>query len=306
MAMKPAQLSLIVNMDDPQSVLKEVRAVVTMMFTEFDFDLLDRVFRDVVLLFQGGYPGYRKCNTEYHDLKHTTDTFLAMARLIHGYLLSGENLSQEYVNLGLICALMHDTGYVQTVDDKTGTGAKYTLADTKRSILFMKKYIARNGLPKKKFRNFADVLRGTGLDTKISEIEFQSREVELLSKMLGTADLMGQMADRIYLEKLLFLFYEFREGAVRGYKTELDLLKKTIGFYEMTQQRFATELDGVNEYMHGHFKVRWNLDRDLYREAIEKNIAYLKLILETHLKDYRDHLRRGGIVKRLRESPPTS
>jgi hypothetical protein len=119
--------------------------------------------------------------------------------------------------------------------------------------------------------------------------------------MLGTADLLGQMADRTYLEKLLFLFYEFREGGVRGYDNELDLLKKTIDFYTIIRKRFASELDSVNEYMRYHFKVRWNLDRDLYMEAIENNIHYLKLILENHEKDYRDYLKRGDIVRRLNE-----
>ncbi len=103
------------------------------------------------------------------------------------------------------------------------------------------------------------------------------------------------MADRTYLEKLLFLFYEFKEGGVMGYDNELDLLKKTIDFYAMTQKRVAHELDSVNEYIRYHFKARWNLDRDLYMEAIENNINYLKFLLENHEKDYRDHLRRGEI-----------
>jgi len=299
--MKEIQLSRMVNMEDPQSVFDEVRAIVLMMLQEFDFDTVDRVFRDIVRLFRGEYPGYRKCNTEYHDLKHATDTFLAMARLMHGAFVGGENLNREHVNLGLMCALMHDTGYIQTLDNDVGTGAKYARIDTRRSIVFMEKYIADKGFSKEDFRNCPDILICTGLDTKINEIRFESREIELLSKMLGTADLLGQMADRTYLEKLLFLFYEFREGGVRGYDNELDLLKKTIDFYTIIRKRFASELDSVNEYMRYHFKVRWNLDKDLYMEAIENNINYLKLILENHEKDYSDHLNRGGIVRRLSE-----
>ena len=60
-----------------------------------------------------------------------------------------------------------------------------------------------------------------------SEIKFRFREIELRSKTLGTADLMVQMAGRIYLEKLLFLFYEFREGAIAEYDTEMELLNKS-------------------------------------------------------------------------------
>jgi len=224
-----------------------------------------------------------------------------MARLMHGASVCGENLAREQVNLGLICALMHDTGYIQTLDDNAGTGAKYTRIDSRRSIAFMEKYIADNGLSKEDLAHYPDILICTGLDTEINETRFASRGIELLGKMLGTADLLGQMADRAYLERLLFLFYEFREGGIMGYDTELDLLKKTTDFYSVTRKRFASELDGVNEYMRYHFRARRNLDRDLYVEAIEKNISYLTFILENHEKDYRDHLRRGGIVRRLKE-----
>ncbi len=299
--MKEIQFSRIVNMGDPQSVLQEVRTIVLMMFPGFDFATLERVFKDIVRLFRGEYPGYRNCNTEYHDLKHGTDTFLAMARLMHGAFLKGERLTKEHVNLGLICALMHDTGYIQTLDDDVGTGAKYILIDTKRSIAFMDKYIADSGFSKEDFKDFSDILICTSLDKKIKEIQFKSRQIEMLCKILGTADLLGQMADRTYLEKLLFLFYEFKEGGVAGYDNELDLLRKTIDFYAMARKRFTGELDGMNEYMHYHFKARWNLDRDLYMEAIENHINYLKFILENHEKDYRDHLKRDDIIKKLKE-----
>jgi hypothetical protein len=297
--MEEIQFSRIVNVKDPQGLLDEVEAIVLMMFPEFDFETLNRVFKDIMRLFRGEYQGYRKCNTEYHDLNHTTNALLVMTRLTHGAFLIGEGLTGEDVNLGLICALMHDTGYIQTLDDNVGTGAKYTSIDTKRSIVFMDKYIADNRLSKADFKNYSDILKFTGLHTNVKEIEFETREIELLGKMLGTADLLGQMADRIYLEKLLFLFYEFKEGGVMGYDNELDLLKKTIDFYTMTKKRFAIELGGVNEYMRYHFKARWNVDRDLYMEAVEKNISYLQYVLKNHEKDYRDHLRRGSMVKKL-------
>ena len=291
--MKESQLSPMLNMEDPESVFDEVRAIVLTMFSEFDFGIVERVFKDIVRLFSGQYPGYRKCTTQYHDLKHTIDAFLAMARLMHGAFVCGENLIKKHVNLGLIYALMHDTGYIQNLDDDVGTGAKYTRIHIRRSIAFMENYIADNGLSKEDFTHYSDILSCTGLDTKINEIGFASHEIELLGKMLGTADLLGQMADRAYLEKLLFLFYEFREGGVMGCNTELDLLKKTIDFYALTQKRFASELGSVNEYMCYHFKSHRNLNRDLYMEAMEKNINYLKFILKHHEEDYRDYLKRN-------------
>jgi len=186
--MEKMQLSRIVNMENPESVLDEVRAIVIMMFEEFDFDILNHIFKDIMRLFRGEYPGYRKCNTEYHNLKHTTDTFLAMARLVHGAFISGEKFTSNQVNLGLICALMHDTGYIQTLDDEMGTGAKYTGIDTKRSIVFMDNYIADSGFSKENFKHYPNILICAGLDAEIKKIQFNSRQTELMCKMLGTAD----------------------------------------------------------------------------------------------------------------------
>ena len=299
--MEEMQLSRIVNMENPQSVLDEARTIAFMMFEEFDFDILNHIFKDIIRLFRGEYPGYRKCNTEYHNLKHTTDTFLAMARLVHGAFVSGENFTSKQVNLGLICALMHDTGYIQTLDDEMGTGAKYTGIDTKRSIVFMDNYIADSGFSKENFKHYHNILICAGLDAEIKKIQFDSRQTELMCKMLGTADLLGQMADRTYLEKLLFLYHEFKEGGIMGYADELDLLKKTMDFYDMTQKRFTNVLGSMNKYMHYHFKARWNLDKDLYMESVKKHIHYLEFILENHEKDYRGHLKRGGMVEKLYE-----
>ena len=130
------QISELVGMEDPHSVLDEVEHIVFTIFPEFDFEPVNRAFGDVVKLFRGEYPGYRKCNTEYHDLKHTTDAMLAMMRLTHGAILRGEALCQKHVTLGLLSSLFHDTGYIQTSDDDLGTGAKYTLVHIQRSIEF--------------------------------------------------------------------------------------------------------------------------------------------------------------------------
>ncbi|MDP6179471.1 MAG: hypothetical protein QGG48_06220 [Desulfatiglandales bacterium] len=48
----------------------------------------------------------------------------------------------------------------------------------------------------------------------------------------------------------------------------------------MTHKRIAGELGGMNDYMHYHFKARFDLDSDLYAEAVNKNMAYLSQILE--------------------------
>lgn len=296
MNVNDSELMHFVNMDDPWSVLKEVKTTVSMIFPTFDFGTIDLAFSDFVSLFAGNYPGYQKCNTRYHDLKHTTDTFMALTRLIHGATTTGVNFSRRGVSLALISALMHDTGYIQTTDDQTGTGAKYTLNHVNLSIDFMSGYFNHKGYPQEDSIFCQNIVRCTGLDGGLAGVQFSNSENELLGKMLGTADLKGQMADRVYLEKLIYLYHEFREGGVPGYESELDLLTKTPDFYRVTLKRFEEELGGVWRYMRHHFKSRWNLDEDPYKTTIEKHIAYLKHTLRYHSDNYRDHLRRGVLI----------
>ena len=291
-----AELSHFVDMDNPQSVLEEVKTIVMMIFREFDFDPIDSVFNDFEALFHGRYPGYRKCNTYYHDLKHTTDTLLALARLIQGATATGIRISRRGVSLALISALMHDTGYIQTLDDSTGTGAKYTLIHVDRSIEFMSRYLKENGYPQEDIFFCRNIVHCTGLDVRLKRVDFSDSENKILGKMLGTADLQGQMADRAYLEKLIYLYNEFREGGVAGYESELDLLKKTPGFYKMTLKRYEEELDGVWRYMRHHFKSRWGLDEDPYKKTIDEHIAYLKHTIRYHADDYSHYLRRGCLI----------
>ncbi|MFZ5447459.1 MAG: hypothetical protein ACOZFS_02325 [Thermodesulfobacteriota bacterium] len=302
---KPKKFEDLIPMDDPQAVFEEVRRIVSVIHPPFDFTVLRQVFQDVVKLFRGEYPGYQGCNTWYHDLKHTTDCLLAMTRLMHGASLNGLVLPERDANLGLISALFHDTGYIQLDADLDGTGAKYTLVHVERSVAFMENYFAQAGFSSRDLDYCRCCVHCTGLEVKIKEICFESEYHRAVGWMLGTADLLGQMADRTYLERLPFLYQEFQEAKVPGFESELDLLKKTPAFWEFTRFRFMTELGNVDRYMRDHFRVWWGLDQDLNRDTIEANIAYLKFILENHESEYHRYLRRGdfGKTKRLKSLP---
>jgi len=264
----------------PREVMAEVRRIVSLIFEHFNFDQTYKVFLDILDLFQGTYPGYRRCNTSFHDLNHTMDCLLVTTQLIHGAHVNGIVFKKMDVNLGLISALMHDTGYLQKLEDNTGTGAKYTLCHIERSIEFMEQYFRDKKFPKKYLPICSNFLRCTGLDVRISEIEFHTREHEILGKILGTADLIGQKASEDYLRKLPALYHEFKEGGVPGFEDELDLLRKTPDFWEMVKERFALELGQVDLYLRDHFRVCYGIDQDLHRQAIEENLQRLQLLLQ--------------------------
>ena len=297
--MTDTQLYSLITMDSPEAVIDEVIAILDLLAPDFDAVPVTSAFNMTVNLYRGKYPGYRSCNTEYHDLHHTIDTFLAMARLIHGAVLDGEIFTNRHITLGLITALLHDAGYIQEEHDKEGTGSKYTANHVQRSMDFLKRHGSELGLSYEEITEGRAIILCTDLAVDISTIVFASAKVELLGKMLGSADLLAQMADRTYLEKLLFLYYEFKEAGFGDYESELDLLRKTIAFYDFIAQRLKTALDATYRFMNSHFASRWELHVNLYHVAIERQRAYLRQILEIPDSDPRDHLKRGGIVDKV-------
>ncbi len=291
------QLSQLLDTCDLEAVLQETLKLGTLISTDFNRDYYIRTFRDIQRLFQGDYPWYRACNTEYHDVTHTSDVTLAMSRLMHGAFLADKTFSGRDVQMGFTAALMHDTGYIQSNAEISGTGAKYTVTHIGRSVDFLSNYSLCNIICEEfTLQDFSSILYCTGLSVKIDEIDFPSPATSLLGKMLGTADLLGQMADRLYLEKLPYLCHEFIEGGIIQFANEFDLLSKTVDFYELTQKRFAVEFSGVAEYMRHHFRARWGVDRDLYQESIQRHIDYLQSILDTYRYDFAKGLRRRRIT----------
>jgi hypothetical protein len=274
----------------PDDIFQEVKRIITLLFSNFDFTSVSSTYHDIIKLFNGECVGYQKCDTDYHNLRHTQECLLEMARVIHGASLNGKVISKKDVNLGLISAIVHDTGYIKTIKETGGTGGKFTIIHIDRSIKFMTNYLSKRDFSASDIKFCRNCLKCTGLNVKVNKIKFISDGNELMGKILGTADLLGQMADPSYLMKLPFLYNEFHEAGIKMYVNEFDLIEKTPAFWEFTKNRFTNELGGVDSYLRDHFRVRWGIDRNLDREAIEKNIEHLNYILQHHRNDYRRFL----------------
>jgi hypothetical protein len=189
--MVESQLSRLVDSSNSEATLKEVLYLIALMDADFQESGFMEVFTDTKRLFNGVYPGYRGCNTEYHDFRHTYEVMLAMSRLIHGAFLTGLVFSGREIGIGMIAALMHDTGYIQEIGDHEGTGAKHTLTHIERSIAFLREYFKDDpAYGAGEMKDFAEVLHCTGLTAKVAEMDFSSEKMSIIGKMLGTADLV--------------------------------------------------------------------------------------------------------------------
>ena len=299
---KNVKLYDLVDLANPQDVLNELKHIIALMVTDFDYALFEQIYNDTETIFQGEYTGYQGSNTKYHDLEHTCSVVLAAIRLMHGASVEGHSFSGKNILIGLLGALFHDIGFIQTDSDLTGSGAKYTVGHEERSIDFMKHYLSKKTFSTQDITDCSHTIMSTILALGINEVPFRSDDIKMLGKIVGSADLLAQMADREYLEKLLMLYKEFEEAEVPGYGSEMELFEKTEDFYKyMARKRLSEECGGVSAYMRSHFRDRWDLDRDLYQESIIGNIEYLKTIVARCNKSfgcYMEHLRRGGIAEK--------
>lgn len=298
--MDKVQLANLVDMGSPANILDEVCAILYLISPGFDVSLVDHSFHLFLQIYKGSFPGYQACNTEYHDLRHITDTILAMIRLVHGAVLDGRLQNERLIALSLTATLMHDVGYIQEEGDDEGTGAKYTADHVPRSANFLEEHQLDFGIVQEEADHARFMIHCTDINVDLDEVTYPDKEVELLGKLLAAADLLAQMADRIYLEKLLFLYREFEESNLGGYTSAVDFLQKTIGFYEVVLLRFATLNPMLDHFLRLHFATRWNISKNLYDIAIQKHRQYLRHILSIPDTDPLDHLRRSDLVEKFR------
>lgn len=282
------------HIHDVKGLDDEVRTIITMVHPDFDFTFYTRAFADTVRTFIGDYKGYQASNTAYHDMTHTLSVLLATARLLHGVHLSRSPISKRGMELALVCALFHDIGYIMTEDDSGGTGAKYTFTHVDRGIEFMKTYFAEHDRPNEDMRDAEAIIRTTDLATPVADIPYATGEVRLLAKIAGTTDLLAQMSDELYPEKLGNLYAEFEEAEVPGFDSEYELVSATAAFASVMDQRLQNDLEDVSSCMSAHFLARWGTELDIYRRFIAKNISFLDDIVKEHGQNYRTRLKRNG------------
>ncbi|MBD1805878.1 metal-dependent phosphohydrolase [Microcoleus sp. FACHB-SPT15] len=186
----------------------------------------------------------------YHDVEHTILVTLVGQEVLRGkYLREGSVSCEDWLNL-IISWLCHDIGYVKGIcrsdsedDQLYATG----LDDMMISLPFGSTDASLAPFHVDRAKLFIDERFGTHslIDTEAVKrnIELTRFPVPADKKYLETAnypglvraaDLIGQLADPRYLQKLPALFYEFEETGVNktfGYSSGGDLRKNYPNFY---------------------------------------------------------------------------
>ena len=296
----PAELSELFNNDDPKVVWSKTADIIRRMSYGYDFTLVQSVYEDVMRLFHGEYPGYGPIRTMYHDLSHTLEVLLCGVRLMHGVHVSGDRLTDEEITLIVLAIMMHDVGYAQRKSEESGTGAQHTQTHVHRGIEFMRQYFAEHKLPATIPVAVSAMILGTEHNRPFAQICFSDERSRMLGSIVATADITGQMADRIYLEKLLFLYLEFREAHFGSYQSVYDLLCQTNRFYETIREKLDGALGGIYKKLEFHFRDTLGVSNNYYLESIEKNMAYLAKVVAHDEAELFTMLKRNGVAEKSR------
>jgi hypothetical protein len=283
-----------VRVSSAADVRDAVRELFRSAWPSAPFNPVARAFQDFELAFTGRMPGYFGVDTVYHDQQHTLDVTLAMARLMAGYDRTHggtlKALGAERAAIGICLALFHDIGYLREHHETATNGAEFTRNHVSRSARFMDYYLPTIGLAHWT-RITSEIVHFTGYEKtfeQIGEKVQDPRDIQL-GHLLGTADMIAQMADRCYLEKCRDRLYpEFVLGGValpistngdRGvkYASGLDLLRQTPLFMEETRRkRLDAGFNKAYRYLEPLFD-----GSNPYIESIDRSLSYLKQILRS-------------------------
>jgi hypothetical protein len=281
-----------VRVSSVADVRDAVQSLFELSWPQASFEPVARAFYDFAELFAGRMPGYFGVDTVYHDQQHTLDVTLAMARLMAGYESMHRDtdmaLWSERASLGMVLGLFHDVGYLRETTEQEANGAEFTRNHVSRSARFIERY-----LPSANLAHLAhlagEVVHFTGYERPFSHIDVSDPRDIKLGHLLGTADMIAQMADRCYLEKCRDRLYpEFVLGGMAlpitsngghdvKYASGLDLLRQTPEFMEETRRK---RLDTAFEQSYRYIEVLYNGENP-YMESIERSLTYLRQILRS-------------------------
>jgi len=290
-----------INTTDPHDVSREIARIYQELYQQAAPRDLGQAFTDLSVLYRGDEPGFHECDTDYHDIQHVLDVTLGMGRLMNGcvHATSTDIITERLFRFGIILALYHDCGYIRhRKDTKHANGAEYTTVHVSRGARYLEEYLPKIGMADLA-QAAARTIHFTGYEVPVAKIKVPGPEFRLIGNLLGSADILAQMADRCYLEKCYDRLYpEFVRGGIARkrlddgreeiiFSSAADLIFKTPRFYQGATKRLKQDLGGCYNYIEEHFG-----GQNLYFDELEKNINHAKAIAAE------------GDISLLRRRPP--
>ncbi|HSH12588.1 MAG TPA: hypothetical protein VLA15_02530, partial [Desulfurivibrionaceae bacterium] len=271
--------------------------------------LLTALLDDVGGLYRGEWESHEACQTGYHNLGHAIDVALLTARMIAGWNRlqnkAHPKISEELFLTALASAMFHDAGYIKEKGDQLGTGGKFSFNHEDRSMVMATAYLNSHAWPKRS-ASLAPAIISTTKFNQPLEMDnlFASREEEVIGRMVATADLVAQMADVKYMQRINDLYAELHEAyqfegeaslQERGYKifaSANEMIAGTADFYQSFVLPRLQKLGRMDQYLVSFFGA----GRNPYLENIMANLSGQLLDKHSRWRRLGDILEDLGLV----------
>ena len=268
---------------------------------------LKRLLDDVEELYVGKWPSHEACEVPYHDFAHALDAAVAVARMAAGWNRAHpeKKLSSELFSFAVAAGIFHDAGYIKDKGDHEGHGGKFTTTHVQRGMKMAAAYLKRARWPKRAYDfvpatiSLTDYLK----EPEIGEL-FSEEEELAVARMIPTADLIAQIADNRYIEKLDGLFAEFKE--MYEYQDQRKLAANGTPVFHSAQEirdgvidfygRFvAPRLEKFGRMDH-YLTVYFGANRNPYHENIAANLSSHLLGPDIQWQRLGDVLKNLGLI----------
>jgi hypothetical protein len=233
-------------------------------------------------------------NAPYHNLEHTVLATSTGQQLLVGKQRQGEAVSPKEWFHYLLALLCHDIGFIRGIcrDDRpqynvfsNGKGELITFSPTNTDASFSPYHVDRGKqfvLERFQWNSMIDVDQ---IQHYIELTRFPVPAASLYQDKVSyagltrAADLIGQLSDVFYIDKLPDLFAEFEEtgfNQVTGYRNHEDILRAYPDFYRTVALPY---IDESLVYLAGHVQGRQilaQLQRNLQIAENYRQIAELR------------------------------
>lgn len=273
--------------------------------------LLIDILNDIIALYQGKWEAYQACITGYHNLGHAIDVALLTARMTAGWNKVNNNerpsLEEELFLAGVAAALFHDAGYIKEKGDNDGKGGKYSFNHEERSMAMSHQYLVDKNWPTRSIELVPKIISATKFHVPI-EMEglFATADEEVVGRMMASADLVAQMSDVNYIERIKDLYAELQEAyenegienlkkrGLKVFSSAQEMIDGTVGFYEKFVLPRLLQLGRMDQYLVSFFGD----GRNPYLENIAANLSVNKTRKRNRWQRLGDVLKDLGLATR--------
>lgn len=246
-----------------------------------------QMMSDVEALYDGRWDGWQPCQVPYHTIEHVLAVVLVSLRILAGYGRCHQQPLDDEVRVLVAAALFHDSGYVKRDHETAGRGGQFTFEHVQRSQQLAAYYLEhRQEWPCAHRQAVVILIGATEIIASQQSAAALSPQFEVVSRILASGDLLAQVADVHYIEKLPQLFAEFEEAyelcgrqelAARGIHVFSDLEALLAGSARFIRQQVLPRLAALGD-MERYLQVYYAQPQSPYRQQLLKNLHYFESV----------------------------